>query len=695
MFMGTVAKAISGMTTATSRAKGDYGVIVDVSAATEGTKKTILTEFMPNAAATDQGATGNSDTIKYAVDTIGSDTGTIKLLHNSSDATTTYTVTTAEVIPANIILEVENGALIDGTLTIYSPAKIKAGAGQQIFAATATIAFTVKNGWVDPFWFGMVNDPADDSTDSGTALNAALATGCNVRIPAGTYSTTTGIVQNTTGQTVEAYGVTLRVNADVIGWQLGVTGGASNKDRCNLIGDIRIDNVSGSSTKAAIRVESIRYSTIEYYFLTGFNFGAELIASGAVGCVYNDIYAGYNYVDDATDGYGIYLNHVSDVAGYIYNNRIHAPKVFGTGKYGIYIKKRASGSDNVYPKSNQILGGVYSGTYERSIYDGGDGTFVLGGHYEQTLSNSNAITGAGWEASGSGTNEYYYNSATIFPDGVVPTASMTVKESATALTWGALGSLVASGFGYGDNDSLGFNTIYVRTAAGADPDVAGDITYIDTNAILLSSDSSNAYIDITHDNLTARNVTNQGSFSTINSAAMVRKYFQDSGNSQSMYFKRVGAQGAAGNSPMLTLNDSNAVGTTYSQVLELIAGETDTTSYYLRGKSVAGAIKFRIDGAGNYLNVATPDTLTGAGAVSITTPITWLVTTGANALTLADGQEGQHKYIIVKTDGGAGTLTPTTPAGFATLLFDTVGDSAHLLFTNAAWHFMGGTATVG
>lgn len=31
----------------------------------------------------------------------------------------------------------------------------------------------------------------------------------------------------------------------------------------------------------------------------------------------------------------------------------------------------------------------------------------------------------------------------------------------------------------------------------------------------------------------------------------------------------------------------------------------------------------------------TPQTLTGAGAVSLTTAITWIVTTGANALTLA------------------------------------------------------------
>lgn len=90
----------------------------------------------------------------------------------------------------------------------------------------------------------------------------------------------------------------------------------------------------------------------------------------------------------------------------------------------------------------------------------------------------------------------------------------------------------------------------------------------------------------------------------------------------------------------------------------------------------------------------TPQTLTGAGAVNITTAITWVVTTGADALTLADGAEGQRKLIVMKTDGGAGTLTPTNLANGTTITFDDVGDCAELTFTNAAWHMHGGTATL-
>ena len=100
---------------------------------------------------------------------------------------------------------------------------------------------------------------------------------------------------------------------------------------------------------------------------------------------------------------------------------------------------------------------------------------------------------------------------------------------------------------------------------------------------------------------------------------------------------------------------------------------------------------------GAVLHNNTPEdaqTLTGAGAVDVIFPITWVVTTGVDALTLADGLEGQRKFIVMKTDGGAGTLTPTNLGNGTTITFDDVGDSADLLFTNASWHMLGGTATL-
>jgi len=86
----------------------------------------------------------------------------------------------------------------------------------------------------------------------------------------------------------------------------------------------------------------------------------------------------------------------------------------------------------------------------------------------------------------------------------------------------------------------------------------------------------------------------------------------------------------------------------------------------------------------------TPQSLTGAGAVDITSQITHFTDTGANALTLADGVQGQTKIICqIATAGGAGTLTPSNLAGGTTITFNAVGENAHLLFTNSSWHVIG------
>ena len=93
---------------------------------------------------------------------------------------------------------------------------------------------------------------------------------------------------------------------------------------------------------------------------------------------------------------------------------------------------------------------------------------------------------------------------------------------------------------------------------------------------------------------------------------------------------------------------------------------------------------------GNLLLTSTAQTLTGPGAVSLTTPTTHIVTTGVNALTLADGVHGQSKFIVMQTFVGNGTLTPTNLAGAdTTITFTAVGNSVHLYFTNSAWHIMG------
>lgn len=139
---------------------------------------------------------------------------------------------------------------------------------------------------------------------------------------------------------------------------------------------------------------------------------------------------------------------------------------------------------------------------------------------------------------------------------------------------------------------------------------------------------------------------------------------------------------------IISVSDTGVVSiTTESQTITDLTATGDVTLGNASGDSVSlggGVVKYSL----------TPETRTGAGAVSVTNPITWIVSTGANALTLADGEEGQRKFIIMKTDGGDATLTPTNLGNGTTITFDDVGDSADLLFTNGEWYFMGGTATL-
>lgn len=84
----------------------------------------------------------------------------------------------------------------------------------------------------------------------------------------------------------------------------------------------------------------------------------------------------------------------------------------------------------------------------------------------------------------------------------------------------------------------------------------------------------------------------------------------------------------------------------------------------------------------------TPQTLTGPGAVNLTSHVTWLVTTGADAITLAAGTEGLRKTIRMKTDGGDATLTVTNGEGFSTIVFESVGEFVELFYTDGKWQII-------
>ena len=85
--------------------------------------------------------------------------------------------------------------------------------------------------------------------------------------------------------------------------------------------------------------------------------------------------------------------------------------------------------------------------------------------------------------------------------------------------------------------------------------------------------------------------------------------------------------------------------------------------------------------------------LSGPGAINITSLATAFTSTAAgNALTLADGAQGQIKTIIYVAEaagGDTGVLTPTNLGSATTITFNAVGDSVTLQFAGTDWWVVG------
>ena len=78
-----------------------------------------------------------------------------------------------------------------------------------------------------------------------------------------------------------------------------------------------------------------------------------------------------------------------------------------------------------------------------------------------------------WTASGSGTNEFYVELLAGGDPGFVSQPDFITMDGAV-LTEGTVGSLADHQWDYGDNDTLGYSTVYVRDQTG-DPDGSGVI----------------------------------------------------------------------------------------------------------------------------------------------------------------------------------------------------------------------------
>jgi hypothetical protein len=132
---------------------------------------------------------------------------------------------------------------------------------------------------------------------------------------------------------------------------------------------------------------------------------------------------------------------------------------------GTYFVGKAPGAGRLIPFSYNVEQSYFlefTNGIMRVIKDGG---LVL-----RPLSDSDWK----WTASGSGTSEYYLTTSADADPAFPQPASDEVFFSSTTATVGVIGSLSAGEWAWGDNDSLGFSTIYVRMPDSTDPDAEGD-----------------------------------------------------------------------------------------------------------------------------------------------------------------------------------------------------------------------------
>lgn len=90
-----------------------------------------------------------------------------------------------------------------------------------------------------------------------------------------------------------------------------------------------------------------------------------------------------------------------------------------------------------------------------------------------------------WVASGSGTTEFFLKTAAGGNPHIG--SPVTLLINGVGASSGTLGALTSATWGYGDNDSLGYSTVYVRLSDGADPDSkAVDFVQVTLRQLLLN-----------------------------------------------------------------------------------------------------------------------------------------------------------------------------------------------------------------
>jgi hypothetical protein len=132
-----------------------------------------------------------------------------------------------------------------------------------------------------------------------------------------------------------------------------------------------------------------------------------------------------------------------------------------------------------------------------------------------------------------------------------------------------------------------------------------------------------------------------------------------------------------------------------TDVLYLVKPATSPYDHKVTVANLFGGIAVPVVLQDDLILGGTVQTLTSAGAISIATLVTKITSpSGAGTLTIADGVDGQIKVIIMVSNSASHALTISSNIGHSSIVFNSVGDTANLIFLSGNWYFLGGTATV-
>jgi len=144
----------------------------------------------PDATITDHGDDTEVGSFAWVLDQIGATLATVELPGNK-----TYTITTATVVPDNVNIILQKGAVFGGagTLTFDNPEQIDAQPNQQIFGSSITVVF-INAGEINPKWYPVTADGITDDTAVFQQMIDGLAADSTILLPDGTI-----ILSNITG----------------------------------------------------------------------------------------------------------------------------------------------------------------------------------------------------------------------------------------------------------------------------------------------------------------------------------------------------------------------------------------------------------------------------------------------------------------------------------------------------------------